>query len=109
MKDLKDVNILYADFKDWLTHPLTKVFITALDQRKDEFINRASALASKDYHKKEINDTVTLLYGKADGINTILSMMEDCQEDDIAIAEIDNKKVSTYHTIHELLQQPFTI
>tara|TARA_R110002126_G_scaffold34109_2_gene106030 strand:- start:144 stop:473 length:330 start_codon:yes stop_codon:yes gene_type:complete len=104
MKDLKDVNIMYADFKDWLTLPLTQAFMEGLTKRKDLLLENAAELTYQTYYKKEVNETATLMLGKADGIITILAAMEDCKNDNL---EEDNQKIATYHTIHDLLQQPF--
>ena len=77
---------LAKDFVDWIDHPLTKKFREILELQKSNLLTEANTLSFKNYHKtdkEEIRDAITLRYGKADGIITILSLMESCKDLDI--------------------------
>jgi len=72
---------LKADFKDWLTHPLTKVFVQILERQKEDHLNYANEATFKSYYKKEINEHAILAYGKADGISVVLGIIDSCKSD----------------------------
>lgn len=77
---------LAKDFVDWLDHPLTKKFVEILEVQKSDLLAEANELSFKNYHKRdreEIRDAITLRYGKADGIATILSFMANCKDLDV--------------------------
>lgn len=71
---------IQTDFKDWLTHPTTKIFIEILEKQKEIFLDYANSSSFNSYHKKEISDQAVTAYGKADGILTILSLLEGCKD-----------------------------
>ena len=104
MTDLKN---LKADFRDWLTLPQTKTFMEILTHRANLFLDTANTASSQTYHKKEKDEQITLFYGKADGIKTILALMVDCKEEEPEIKTVEGEEVKTYPTIDELFQQTF--
>ena len=79
---------LKADFKDWLTHPLTKVFVKILAAQRNMYLKVAQDTTYKSYYKKEINDQSTLLFGKADGIDTVLDLLQSCKESSESIDQL---------------------
>jgi len=104
---MQETYIKQADFKDWLTLPLTKTFIKILTNQKEQYLNRANNITAQEYFKKGLNETATILYGKADGVQTVLQLMEDCKEDTQLTRTINNEEVAIYPVINELFEQTF--
>lgn len=111
---MKDLTNLKADFRDWLTLPLTKTFMDILTAQKQTHLDFANHAAFKSYYKKELSEQATLAYGKVDGIDTILSLMETCKYEE-PVTEItksndpakEREEVITYPIIDALFQQTF--
>lgn len=76
----EELQILKEDFKGWLIHPLTKVFVEILNTQRKEVLVAANELSYSEYYKKEKNETAIALYGKADGLETIIAIIDDCKE-----------------------------
>ena len=104
---MKDLTSLKTDFRDWLTLPITKTFVEILTSRMETMLDHANQSTYQTYYKKELSDQVTLAYGKADGIQTILSLMEDCKDDKPETKTINGEEITTYPTIDDLFQQTF--
>lgn len=83
------------DFRDWLSHPLTELFVKILDAMREDYRKNAFDQVYNEYYKKEINDAAMVLFGKADGIDTLMSMLEDCKTEpksiDIAFEYLEPK------------------
>lgn len=92
----EDLKRTKEDFRDWLSHPLTELFVKILDGLREEYRSDALDQVYNEYYKKEINDAAMVLFGKADGLDTLLSMLEDCKTDpsaiDLAFKYIEPKK-----------------
>jgi len=101
MKDLE------KDFKDWLSLPLTKTFVELLTTQKERLVNYANNESFQSYHKKQISEQATLAYGKADGISTILGLIESCSEDELETQLLEGESITNYPTIHSLFQQTY--
>ncbi len=78
-----------------------------LSAQKQDYIDFANQASYQSYYKKEISGQSTLAYGKADGIDTILSLMETCKEEEPVMETIEGEEVITYPTIDALFQQTF--
>ena len=106
---MKDFENLKADFRDWLTLPLTKTFIDITSKEYQRHISYANTATFESYYKKELSEQATLAYGKADGIATIMKLMEICKDEEPETKNIDGKEVITYPTIDVLFKQTFEI
>jgi len=104
---MKELETLKADFRDWLTLPLTKTFVKIISAQKQNHIDFANQASYQSYYKKETSEQSTLAYGKADGIDTILSLMETCKEEEPQTTTINGEEVKTYPTIDALFEQAF--
>ena len=103
---MKDLN-KQADFRDWLSLPLTQTFIDILLAEQEKIYQGANQYTFKNYHKKELDQTAVSLYGKVDGMGTVLSILETCKEEEPVIEIIDGQEVKTYPTIDGLFQQTY--
>lgn len=109
---MTDSTNLKADFRDWLTLPLTKIFVEILTNERDRHLEYGNQASFQSYYKKELSEQATLAYGKADGISTILDLMETCKDEEPVIRNLnlegkDIPEITTYPTIDELFQQTF--
>jgi len=104
---MKDLTNLKTDFRDWLTLPITKTFTQLLLAEQEKLLDWANQSTFHNYHKKELPPEVVSIYGKVDGIASVLSMMEQCKEEAPITTVIDDEEVLTYPTIDDLFQQAF--
>ncbi len=68
------------EFKAWLQHPCTKIFEDVLKRRRELFWEAATSRAAKKYYQNEKDEQVTLLFGKVDGFDTVLGVLQYCRE-----------------------------
>lgn len=68
------------EFKTWLQHPCTKLFEDILKRRRELFWEAATSRASHNYYKNAKDEQVTLLFGKVDGFDTVLGVLQNCCE-----------------------------
>lgn len=87
----EELEILKQDFKGWLVHPLTKIFIEILSVQRKQALSAANDLSYSEYYKKEKNEVTTSLYGKADGLETAMNIVTDCKENESHIETIFNQ------------------
>jgi len=105
---MKDLTNLKTDFRDWLTLPLTKTFIQLLEAEEAKLYKGANQYTFANYHKKELDPTAVTAYGKIDGIQAVLSILEACKEDEPEMVKNeDGEEITTYPTIDALFEQAF--
>jgi len=104
---MKDSTTLKSDFRDWLTLPLTKTFVQILTAQQQKFLEYANKASFLSYHKKEISDQATTAYGKADGIQTALNLMEIIKDEEPVKETKDGEEIITYPITDDLFQQTF--
>lgn len=98
---MNNTETLRADFRDWLSHPLTDTFVKIITKQHDNYLNYASQQTFNTYYKKDLSEQATLGYGKADGIKTILAIIENCKP------SLENPIEKAEENIEGLFQETF--
>ncbi len=101
---MKEQYIKQADFNDWLTLPLIKTFIEILEQQAKDIFELANQITYRNYIKKELDINAVKAYAKLDGMQTVLSLIEQCQNDVAEERDIEGEKVIIYPIINELIE-----
>lgn len=89
--------------KAWLEHPYTQLFKKALENKRKGLYQEACEYTYQAYFRNDKSETATLYFGKVDGFDTILGLLERCQEQ--IREENKNPEQATYDDIEELLRE----